>query len=174
MRGLQLRAALVLILLTLVITISAAAPLSKASAPQPGSLDGAAETAQYGSIALRLKVSLWRDFMPVVIAEGASSADAPSGRPMVAVIQLNAENTAPFPPTLKLECVTLVQGDQVWETKVFEINRDVSGGSLYEFTVREGPRWQPKSFVDVIVRLVDVGGSRVVLTARHQIINMSV
>jgi hypothetical protein len=85
---------------------------------------------------------------------------------MVARIQLTSQNGIPLPSRLRAEIVWIIQGELVWETKTIEARSDESGS--YEFVIRGGPKLEPGSYVDVVVRLVDEKGTTLNLALRHQ------
>jgi hypothetical protein len=129
-------------------------------------LSGVPESVSFGKAVLSLSAYIWRDFMPIAVAQESDLAAAKGGRPMVARIQLMSQNDMPMPSRLRAEVVWIVQGDLVWETKPFEERSGDSGS--YEFVIRGGPKWQPGSYVDVVVRLVDERGATLKLALRHQ------
>jgi hypothetical protein len=124
------------------------------------------ETASFGKAVLSLTAYIWRDFMPMAVSRESNLAEIRGGRPMIASIQLVSQDGMPLPSTLHAEIVWIVQGDAVWESKAIEERHGDSG--TYEFVIRGGPKLQPRSYVDVIVRLVDGKGAAFNLALRHQ------
>jgi hypothetical protein len=86
---------------------------------------------------------------------------------MIATITLTDDHGLPVPPTLHAEKIWILQGESVWETNTIEESRN---DTRCDFVVRNGPKWQPGSSVDVIVRLTDGNGRRFLLAIRQQTI----
>ncbi|HKO45847.1 MAG TPA: hypothetical protein VJU84_21400 [Pyrinomonadaceae bacterium] len=117
---------------------------------------------------LTLSADLWRDFLP-----GISSG--PDGRPMMAVFKVATSDKKPFPTGVRIERVWVLFGEQVWDPGEFD--KDPSHGKdswtcpdtpVCEVSARNGPKWGPNIYVDVVVRLVDKEGRRHLLQATRQ------
>ena len=86
---------------------------------------------------------------------------------MIAIVTLTEEHGMPVPPTLHAEKIWILQGESVWETSTIEERRN---DTRCDFVVRNGPKWQPRSAVDVIVRLKDGNGRSFLLAMPNQAI----
>ena len=89
---------------------------------------------------------LWRDFMPV---------SPPDGRPLVASIRVESADGAPFPQDITVDHVW-VYGPSTWETAPTEVRRSPEAGtppSQLEVVARDGPKWNPGTKVDAVIRL---------------------
>jgi len=104
---------------------------------------------------LVLETFLWRDFMP-----GAG----PSG--LLALIRVTAVDRKPFPSTVDADRLWIVYQDAVWEKELSESSFDFP--HQLSKMARDGPRWGPSVYVDAIVRIVHVSGSKYLLRASHQ------
>jgi hypothetical protein len=125
--------------------------------------------------ALTLSAYLWRDFMP-------STFPAPNGSPMMAVFKIATSDKKPPLSKVRIDRAWVLFGEQVWEipdlrrnVERITDNKDSSekwiscpDSSVCEFTARNGPKWGPGVFVDVVVRLIDEEGRHHLLQARKQ------
>jgi hypothetical protein len=139
-------------------------------------LQDAQESVAVGSLKLRLTAYLWRDFMPMALADDSVAAREAlaAARGMMASIKLIDENGKPLPKSLHAEVVCVVQGDHIWQTSAIEESRDESDPSTISFVIRKGPQWKPRSFVDVFFRIKEENGVPLLLVVHHQIINAAV
>jgi hypothetical protein len=139
-------------------------------------LQDAQESIAVGSSKLRLTAYLWRDFMPMALANDSAAARAAlaAARGVMASVKLVDENGKPLPKSLHAEVVCVVQGGHIWQTSAIEETRDESNPSTLTFVIRKGPQWEPRSFVDVFVRIKEGNGVPLLLVAHHQIINAAV
>ena len=124
---------------------------------------------------LSLSAYPWRDFMP-------STLPAPDGSPMIVVLKLATADKKPFPSGVRIDRAWVLFGEQMWE--VSDLRGQVKGSPHYkdssegwtncpdspvcETTARDGPKWGPGVFVDVVVRLTDKEGRHHLLQAPKQ------
>ncbi|MBN2409928.1 MAG: hypothetical protein JXE07_09335 [Candidatus Aminicenantes bacterium] len=108
---------------------------------------------------LTLETYLWRDFMP-----GVGSG----GGPLLALVRVTAVDRLPFPSAVDADRLWIVRQDAVWEKELSETINE-SPHQLSKMA-RDGPRWGPSVYVDVIVRVVHITGKRYLLRASHQLI----
>ena len=124
---------------------------------------------------LSLSAYPWRDFMP---GPGNSS----DGSPMMVVLKVATTDKKPFPSGVRLDRVWVLFGEQVWETSKFRDQMksppdakdswiNCSDSPVCEVTARNGPKWGPNIFVDVVVRLTDKEGQHHLLQVRKQCVN---
>jgi|SRR5665213_525232 len=139
-------------------------------------LQDAQESIAVGSWKLRMTAYLWRDFMPMALPDDSAAAREAlaAARGMMASVKLVGENGKPLPKSLHAEVVCVVQGGHIWQTSAIEESRDESNPSILSFVIRKGPQWEPRSFVDVFVRIKDGNGVPLLLVVHHQIINAAV
>lgn len=116
-----------------------------ASSPTLAALRSAPSSVKVGATTLVLSADLWRDFMPPVPAEG---------RPLTAVISV-ASSDSSVPPGVDLEAAWVVNGAEVWQPVLeFDPLVDPYPNTILKFG-RNGPKWDPGTVVDVIVRVRD-------------------
>jgi hypothetical protein len=124
------------------------------AAATPVSLDGQT---------LTLEAALTRDFMPIA---------PPGGRPLLAVLTLHTRDGAPVSGALKAEAAWIVKGDQAWVVGPLE-QQSSGGSSAPRLVARGGPKWEPGSHVDVVVRLRSAAGQTALLALRGATIKRS-
>jgi hypothetical protein len=124
------------------------------SAPQAIVISGRAYT---------LETYLYRDFMPV---------SPPDGRPLTAIIRVSAEDRKPFPAALDADRIYVINGGDIWEAilPAESGSGDPSRQHQLEKVARDGPKWGPGIYVDVVVRIVESGGKDHLLRASNQYI----
>ena len=121
---------------------------------------------------LSLSADLWRDFMP-------SLPPMIDGKPMIAVLKVATSDKKPFPSGVRLDRAWVLFGEQMWEISEFRAqvkgtpqNKDswinCADSPVCEVVAREGPKWGPAVFVDVVVRLTDKEGRHYLLQAPKQ------
>lgn len=119
---------------------------------------------------LTLSAYLWRDFMP-------GAALGPNGTPMMAVFNVATADKKLFPSGVRIERAWVLFGEQVWEpgefdprTKDSRQDKDSScpDTPVCEVSARNGPKWGPNIYVDVVVRLIDKQGRHHLLQATKQ------
>jgi hypothetical protein len=127
---------------------------------QPAELRSAPEAVELTGITLRLETYLWRDFMPI---------SPPDGRPLSAVLRILAEGGRPLPAGLRADRLWVVNGTEVWTTELGAPRpADPSRPDRLEYLARGGPKWAPDSRVEVVVRVLDSGGTVHLLRASGQ------
>lgn len=92
---------------------------------------------------LYLESYLWRDFMPI---------SPPDGKAMIALIKVMTIDSTDIPAGIELKQIWVSQGINIWNVE-FKENRE---GEAYELIrlVRDGPKWEPGSKVDVVVEII--------------------
>jgi hypothetical protein len=135
-------------------------------------LPDARESIAVGDFNLRLTAHLWRDFMPMSLADDSAAAREAlaAARGLIAIVKLIDENGKPLPTSLHLEVICVVQDDHIWQTSAIEERRDDSDPSSRDFVIRNGPQWAPRSFADVFVRIREANGVPHLFVVHHQII----
>ena len=107
----------------------------------------AVETLTIGLNSFVLDAYLWRDFMPV------SPKD---GKPMTSINWLVCTNSIKIPDNISMVKQYVIYNDEVWETNY---ENEVPAPSLPEYKLerisRNGPKWGPKIYVDVISQIRD-------------------
>src|SRR5262249_15256435 len=117
-----------------------------------------------------------RDFMPGMWG--------PDGSPMMVGLKVTSADKKPLPSGVRMDGAWVLFGEQIWEasdlrgrTASQDRRKDswinCSGSPVCETTVRDGPKWGPGVFVEVVVRLTDSEGQHHLLQARKQYISRS-
>jgi hypothetical protein len=112
-----------------------------------------------------LESFLWRDFMP--------GPDAyPDGRPLIALIWVTAVDLLQFPSNLDANRLWIINGQEVWETEFSyeERPQDPNRKHQKEKIARDGPKWGPDIYVDVVVKIIDSNNRVYFLKASNQYI----
>lgn len=123
---------------------------------------------------LSLSAYPWRDFMP-----GTGPAD---GSPMMVALKVATSDKKPFPSGVRMDRAWVLFGEQVWETSKLRDQMksppnekdswiSCSDSPVCETTARNGPKWGPGVFVDVVVRLTDKEGRHHLLRVPKQCVN---
>jgi hypothetical protein len=110
---------------------------------------------------LCLSTYMWRDFQPI---------SSPDGKPLIAIIYVTATDTARLPSSISADAVWIVHNDQVWKSWLSDESippSELKPNRIVKIA-REGPKWGPHVYVDVIVRVVDGQGNRHWLRAPNQ------
>jgi hypothetical protein len=106
-----------------------------------------------------LSTTLWRDFMPI---------SPPDGKPLIAVAYITATDTARFPSTVSADAIWIINGQQVWASWLALEPFPPVQPNRIERVARNGPKWGPNIYVDVVVRLLDGQGNTALVRAPHQ------
>jgi hypothetical protein len=121
-------------------------------------LQAAADTVVAGGRRLTLSAFLWRDFMPI---------SPPDGKPLVAVMTISATDTARLPASISCDAVWIIYKQEIWKRWLHSETPGNVKPNQISRTARDGPKWGPNVFVDVIVRVGDPSG-QTLLRAPHQ------
>lgn len=127
---------------------------------EPGEAANAPTRIQLDGRELTLEAYLWRDFMPVA---------PPNGQPLVAVLRVRTANGTQFPAGVTADLVSVLYDGQVWAAPAVQEHPGTQPNVL-EVVARDGPKWGPHVYVDVVVRLRDAGGQTHLLRAPNQLI----
>ena len=111
-----------------------------------------------------LEVFLWRDYMPI---------SPPHGKPLIASIRITANDSQNFPNNVNADKLWVIKNSgEIWETAfTYEQPTPLHNYQL-EKIAREGPKWEPNTQVDVVVR-VTCEGNTYLLRATNQTINQT-
>jgi len=153
------------ILLSLILTfllIQCSNPVSSPSYIPIETLLAAPDTLNVENQSIVLKTYLWRDFQPI---------SPPDGKPLIALVYIETPDSSSLPATLNPDAIYIVYNNQVW--KSFFSTEERPPDELKSFRItkiaRNGPKWGPNIYVDVIVRIM-VGDKVYLLRANAQYI----
>lgn len=106
----------------------------------------APDTLEIGNQSLVLSTNMWRDFQPI---------SPPEGRPLIIIAYIETADSSDISSSIIADAVYIVYNNQVW--KSFFSDEEPSPGELRPFRIvriaRDGPKWGPDIYIDVIVRL---------------------
>jgi len=143
---------------------SCKSPFSPISPTDIDALLSSPEQVEINSRRYTLETYLWRDFMP--------GDSPPDGKPLIALIRIIAIDLLPFPSTLDANRLWVINGQEVWETEFSDeqIPTNPNRKHQLEKIARNGPKWGPGIYVDVVVRIIDYKNKTYLLKASNQYI----
>ena len=107
----------------------------------------AVETLTIGSNSFVLEAYLWRDFQP------ESPED---GKPLISINWLICTNSTKIPNNISMVKQYVIYNDEIWEANY---ENESPAPDLPEYKIerisRNGPKWGPKIYVDVISQIRD-------------------
>ncbi len=79
----------------------------------------------------------------------------PDGRPLIALIWVTAIDQQPFPAMIDADKLWIINGHQVWETEFSNEKRPQDPNRLHQLekVARDGPKWGPDIYVEVVVKI---------------------
>ena len=113
------------------------------------SLDGIPHIVIINSNELVMEAHLNRDFMP---------ASPPDGHPLNAAIYISDTNSLPISDSVRVDSLWVINGRQVWPTTLEEYRRE-DNGSIIIAGNQTGPKWEPDSRTNVIVKVIAIDSS---------------
>jgi hypothetical protein len=153
------------ILLSIIITvlfIQCSNPVSVPPDIPIETLLAAPDTLNFENQSVVLTTYLWRDFQPI---------SPPNGKPLIAVVYIETPDSSEMPASLNPNAIYIVYNNQVW--KSFFSTEERPPDELKPFRItkiaRDGPKWGPNVYVDVIVRIL-AGDKVYLLRASEQYI----
>lgn len=109
-----------------------------------------------GPVTLMLTVEAWRSFQPIV---------GDVGDPLIAILHVQAADSAKVPGAVTVDGVYLVRGTEVVQMAAREEQPRGENARTVEFVVRDGPRWAAGDSIDVVAEVSGAGGPPVLLRA---------
>lgn len=109
-----------------------------------------------------LTTYLWRDFQPI---------SPPNGKPLIALVYIETPDSSDIPVPLDPNAIYIVYNNQVWKSYFSTEERPPDELKPFRITkiARDGPKWGPNVYVDVIVRILS-GDKVYLLRASEQYI----
>lgn len=110
---------------------------------------------------LYLTTFMWRDFMPI---------SPPDGKPLIAIAYVTTADTTQIPTSISADAIWIVYDAQAWRSFFTGemITPDLQRPYRIVRIARDGPKWGPNIYVDVIVRVFDINGNAQLLHAPNQ------
>ena len=105
-------------------------------------LESAPDSLDLAGVRLVLWTNLWRDFQPIA---------PPDGKPLIALIRLAETDSMSIPSEVSPNYIWVLNGDQVWASRLSSENRPPTPEYQVERVARDGPKWGPGINVDVVV-----------------------
>jgi len=124
---------------------------SKITGPTIPSIDlntllSAPEEVQISNQTFFLETFLWRDFQPQC---------PPDGEPLIALIWIIVKDSLDLPSSLDANRLWVIKDKKwVWETN-FSNEQTIPWPYKLEKVARNGPKWGPGIYVDVVVMVID-------------------
>ena len=115
--------------------------------------------AALGAVTLGLEAEAWRNQMPGPGGPGANDQG------LLLTVRVKRIEGAVFASDVRADSAWVVQGSETWATALAEHSRDPAGRAI-EAGAAGGPRWEPKSTVDVVVSIRDGSGHRALVASR--------
>ena len=112
-------------------------------------LQTAPEIVNIKDVSYVLEAHLWRDFQPL---------SPPDGKPMIALIRAIELDSEEFASDIEACCLWAINGYDIWTTRFSDEDRPLRPSNELEKVARDGPKWSPGIWVDVIVGLRDEEG----------------
>lgn len=153
---------IVLSLLATTLFIQCSDPVSVPPDIPIETLLAAPDTMNIENQSIVLTTYLWRDFQPI---------SPPNGKPLIALVYIETPDSSDIPVLLDPNAIYIVYNNQVWKSFFSTEERPPDELKPYKITkiARDGPKWGPNVYVDVIVRILD-GDKVYLLRASEQYI----
>ncbi len=123
-------------------------------------LDRIPEKVVIDGTVISMQASVYRDFMPGV---------EPGGSPLIAVITLTAAGRPDFPDYIGADKIWVTNRRETWESGFQDELRPRSPAepNIIELVARGGPKWEPETTVDIVIRITVRGGSYLYLKSMN-------
>jgi len=110
-----------------------------------------------------LTTYMWRDFQPI---------SPENGKPLIAIVYVTAVDTSQISENISADAIWIIYNGQVWKSLFSKENipSEVLKPNQVGKIAREGPKWGPNIFVEVIVRVTDGKGGSQLLRGSNQYI----
>ena len=106
-----------------------------------------------------LDAYLWRDFMPI---------SPPNGKPLISINWLIRADSSTIPDNIELILQYVIYGDSVWIAD-YENETHQTPEYKQEKVSRNGPKWGPNVYVDVIAKITDTKTNRDYYLKRNEV-----
>ncbi len=116
-----------------------------------GFLKNAPDTLTIQGQAIVLRTSLWRDFMPIC---------PPNGRPLIALIKIETVDSSNIAADIDSDALYIIYKNDVWHSRYAEeMPPNDRGKKPFQVLkiARNGPKWGPRVYVDVVIRVIADG-----------------
>lgn len=117
----------------------------------------APETVSVEGKKLTLSTYMWRDFQPIAPVDG---------RPLIVIVFISTIDSTPFPSSVFIDSVFVVNDTVAWKAQLITSDNHQLPFRLEKYA-RNGPKWGPSIYVDVIIKLRDSNNNTFFLRASH-------
>jgi hypothetical protein len=130
----------------------------------PDQLEKAPDTLTIRNLELTLDTYLWRDFMP---------QSPPDGKPLRASITVISANQEFLPADIDADKLWIINGQEVWSTSLQSVRENLPSEKItrIEKMARGGPKWEPGTWVTVVIQIMDQQGNSHLLKVKDQLIH---
>ena len=108
-------------------------------------LSNSLDTINIGSQRFTLDAYLWRDFMPI---------SPPNGKPLIAINWLISIDSTAIPANIEMKEQYVIHNDSVW-IAAYEPESHTTPIYKIEKVSRNGPKWGPMIYVDIVSKIID-------------------
>ncbi|MFC1576203.1 hypothetical protein ACFL3J_00880 [Candidatus Omnitrophota bacterium] len=121
------------------------------------------EEIEIGGKKYYLEAYLWRDFMPI---------SPPDGKPLMGVVKLLMDDLSGLPDGIDVTRVWIIDKDKVWQPDLSDKEnvKKMRANSYLQINFRNGPKWGPNIYVDVVLNVVDSSKGSYLLRGAYQYI----
>ena len=141
----MIRSLFPLILLFVLVVFSCKTPTSSLT-DTPSILSSATKEVIISDFYYTLSARLWRDFQPI---------SPPDGKPLVLVVDIIESNSKNIPSSVVVDSFWVINGDQIWSGLLSTEDHSTAPLNKRRIIIRNGPKWEPGIYVDLVVRLLD-------------------
>ena len=134
-----------LILFFVLVVFSCKTPTSSLT-DTPSILSSATKEVIISDYYYTLSARLWRDFQPI---------SPPDGKPLILVVDIIESNSKNIPATVVADSFWVINGDQIWSGILSTEEHSAAPLNTRRIIIRDGPKWEPGNYVDLVVRLLD-------------------
>ncbi|MEW6702882.1 MAG: hypothetical protein AB1298_09200 [Bacteroidota bacterium] len=88
---------------------------------------------------------MWRDFMPI---------SPPNGKPLITIVYIETTDSSVISPSISADAIYIINRTEIWKSYFSD---EQPAGESKPFRIariaRDGPKWGPGIYVDVVVQL---------------------
>lgn len=126
-------------------------------------LEQAPDTIEVDGKQVYLSTEMWRNFMPIA---------PPDGYPLYAILYLTTADSSQFPASVSADAFWMVYQNEVWRSyfTAEPVYSHLQRPYRLVKIAKDGPKWGPGVYVDVVVRVFDAHQTAHLLRAGRQYI----
>ena len=111
-------------------------------------LEDIPDTLKIENKSIILKTEMWRDFQPI---------SPQNGKPLIAIFWIKTIDSTSLPEGIEADAAWIICEDEIWDTYFLDEeppDYEVQPYQLYKIA-RDGPKFGPNIYADVVVRIID-------------------